>query len=99
MNPCPFCQTLVEETTNAFNAKVHSCPCGVKFTIKNNEINSWSFRVMLHEEFQLVFIKEMMGKPLFSLFDKKKEILSFKFLPNITPSNAKEKVKLLLVFS
>lgn len=98
--PCPFCQTEVPEIINDFNCKVHCCPCGVKFTVKDGELHSWSFKVTLRDEvFQLIFCKEMLGKPEFSLWDKKQQILTFKFLPDITPQNAEEKVKLMLVFS
>lgn len=99
MHPCPFCQTPVEETLNGFQVKVRVCPCGVKFTVKDGEVNGWSFKVKLREEFQLVFLKEILGAPEFSLWDKDKQLLTFPFLPNITPENAKEKVQLLLVFS
>ncbi len=100
MNPCPFCHTQVEETTNSLGARVHVCPCGVKFVIKEGELNSWSFNVTLHnEEFKLMFFTEMLGKPEFDLFDSKKLLLAFPFLPDITPQNAKEKVQLMLVFS
>jgi len=97
--PCPFCQTEVPETINNFNCKVHCCPCGIKFTVKDCSVNGWSFKVTLHEEFQLIFLKELLGQPEFSLWDKKQQILAFKFLPDITPQNAKEKVQLMLVFS
>lgn len=100
MTSCPFCQTPVEQSLNQLKALVHACPCGVKFSVKNDVIESWSFDTTFNQKiFKLIFIRDLLGKPEFSVSENKREIFRLRILPNITPTNASEKLKLYLLFS
>jgi len=101
---CPVCQSdqsVLTENDKFKGYYYQQCPCGVRFKPQDDAgSESWGFKVIIGERcYQLTFIKLLSdGMPDFSLLDEKKEILRLRFLPNITPSNAQEKVKTMLVF-
>lgn len=109
MNPqCPVCQSeQFQIVVGKADIPVKQCQCGVKFqTDDQGETESWAFEHTYKDKvFRLIFIKDLMGRPEFSMwltspqYTLGKEVLRFYFLPNITPANAHTKIPMLLVFS
>lgn len=110
---CVFCQSQIfpKEASHITNPKViyvlHICTqCSAHFTYskKTNKIDGYVFH---YQDFVAMFWPDGMAQGYFStkfVFDKIVNnvyirILTFDFIPNITPQNIEKKLPTLLVFS
>jgi hypothetical protein len=106
---CPHCHSnqTVEHTATLLNLKVQLCTkCGIKFKIaEDGTLDSWAFNTIINgNTYKLVFLTSCNGKPEFSIWHAKEnallgsEILTLKFLPDITPDNVQQKLPIYLIF-
>jgi|SRR5277367_347915 len=101
---CPYCQTKLEprltQRLTQHISCIYVCPCGVEFNMKNNQMFYWSFYTIVNQQkFMLIFITQFGGTQSFSIWDDNRRVLQLSILPNITPTNAQEKIPLYLLFS
>lgn len=98
---CPICQQSIDEIIP--NEKgVRDCCCHARILVEDNVITAYHYTIQYKGYFyQFSIIPDLCGEPDFTLYsiDKMAEVFSSTSIPQLSPQNALDKLKVYLTFS